>query len=80
MLEPEAACELFLGSCTFVIIVSEATTKMMLMMTVMRMERIILLTIVVKRSSRPRSNGHQMRKHPSQAETRRDWNRWWPGA
>ena len=37
MPEPEAARELFLASCTFVIIVSEATTKMMLMMTMTMM-------------------------------------------
>ena len=37
MLEPEAARELFLASCTFVIFVSEATTKVMLMMTMTMM-------------------------------------------
>ena len=31
MLEPQADRELFLASCTLVIVISEATTKMMLM-------------------------------------------------
>ena len=36
LLEPEAARELFLASCTLVIVVSEARTQMILMMMMMQ--------------------------------------------